>query len=199
MNHLVNVKKLKNNYFLMRHGKSEANVKKIIISDPIDGINSCGLVNEEEVRKSAKEARDIGLLDENVIIVSSDFKRTKETVEIVRKIFKTGNVIFSPKLRERYFGNWEKTSTSNYQKVWEDDKNTPNHKNNNVESTDEVLERTTSLIKDLEERYANKNILLVSHGDALQILQTAFERIPSFKHRSLPHLETSEIRQVFLR
>jgi probable phosphoglycerate mutase len=83
--------------------------------------------------------------------------------------------------------------------VWDDDINDPHHKNNYVESTSEVLNRTTALIKELEERYSGKKILLVSHGDTLQILKTAFEQISSAHHRSLPHLNVAEIRELSLK
>ncbi len=102
-------------------------------------------------------------------------------------------------MRERYFGDWEQKHNRHYQDVWDEDINDPNHKNNNVESTAEVLDRTTSLIKDLEEKYSGKKILLVSHGDALQILQTGFEKVSSSCHRSLPHLNVAEIRELTLK
>ena len=104
----------------------------------------------------------------------------------------------TPKLRERFFGAWEKQHNSNYQNVWADDILDGAHKHNDVESTREVLSRTTSLIRELENSYTGRTILLVSHGDALQILQTAFERVDSSCHRLVPHLETGEIRRLQL-
>jgi probable phosphoglycerate mutase len=102
----------------------------------------------------------------------------------------------TPKLRERYFGLWDKKHSSHYHDVWTNDKFDANHKKDDVESTAEVRERTTSLINDLEREYQGKTILLVSHGDALQILLTAFADIESSQHRTLTHLETAEIRRV---
>ena len=40
------IKQLKNTYFVLRQGKSEANVKGIIISNLIEGKVSYGLVEE---------------------------------------------------------------------------------------------------------------------------------------------------------
>ena len=56
----------------------------------------------------------------------------------------------------------------------------------------------TALIVDLERRYSGRDILLVSHGDPLQILQAGFVRIDPSRHRSLPALETAEIRHLRL-
>ncbi|CAF4353268.1 unnamed protein product, partial [Adineta steineri] len=52
----------------------------------------------------------------------------------------------------------------------------------------------------LEDKYQNQIIFLVSHGDALQILQTAFERIPNAnQQRYLKHLERAEFRPLLLK
>jgi hypothetical protein len=37
-------------------------------------------------------------------------------------------------------------------------------------------------------------VILVAHGDVLQILQTAFEGVDPREHRSLPHLPNAELR-----
>ena len=47
-------------------------------------------------------------------------------------------------------------------------------------------------------RFADTTVLLVSHGDALQILQTAFHRMDASRHRQLDHLDTAEIRLLTL-
>jgi len=201
MNHLDGITKLKNHYFVIRHGKSKANVDEIILSNPDIGTIDYGLVEEgrHQVEKSVKEAKNKGILDSNTIIVSSDFTRTKETAEIAKKILESANSILTPQLRERYFGNWEKKHNRHYHDVWNDDMKDPGHKHNGVESTSEVLDRTTHLIKDLEKQFEGKKILLVSHGDALQILQTGFEKVSSSLHREISHLNVAEIRKLILK
>ena len=58
------------------------------------------------------------------------------------------------------------------------------------------MARVTAVVADYEKRYSAATILLVSHGDALQILQTAFARRDASSHRQLEHLNTAEIRQL---
>ena len=41
-----------------------------------------------------------------------------------------------------------------------------------VESVQQVVERVSSLVASLESRYSNKHIILTSHADTLQIMQT---------------------------
>lgn len=80
--------------------------------------------------------------------------------------------------------------------MWDKDGADPHHTDANVESAEEVVARVSSLIHDLEGAYSHKKILLVSHGDALQMLQTFFEGTPSSAHRSLPHLKVAEVRKM---
>jgi broad specificity phosphatase PhoE len=61
-----------------------------------------------------------------------------------------------------------------------------------------VLDRVTALVADLERRYSGRDILLVSHGDTLQILQAGFLRLDPSLHRRLPPLGTAEIRELHL-
>jgi broad specificity phosphatase PhoE len=187
-----------NHYVLLRHGKSEANEHEIILSDPKAGVTGYGLTSEGrmQVTTTVQAAREHGLLDAATIIYSSDFKRCRETAEIARAILQCGPVQLTPVLRERFFGRLEHTHHSNYQKVWDLDKQDSDHTEYGVESARAVLKRTTGLIHTLEARYHNATILLVSHGDALQILQTAFEHVSPAHHRQLPHLAPAEIRAV---
>ena len=192
------VSTLKNTYFALRHGTSEANVQGIILSDPKYGIPEYGLTPEgkEEVRQSAETAKKEGVLDESTVIVSSDFKRAKETAERAARVLGIAELLFDPALRERFFGRFEGTSNTNYKKVWEKDANNATHTHKGVESAQAVLERTLTVLASLEAQFSSRKILLVSHGDALQILQTAFEHVPVSAHRTLTHLKTAEIRQL---
>jgi probable phosphoglycerate mutase len=60
------------------------------------------------------------------------------------------------------------------------------------------MQRVTSVIADYESSHRDATLLLVSHGDALQLLQTAFLRRDASKHRTLEHLNTAEIRRLQL-
>ena len=60
----------------------------------------------------------------------------------------------------------------------------------------DAIKRTLILISKLEKKHKNKKILLVSHGDVLQILHTHVSGKPVGHHRLIPHLETAEIREL---
>lgn len=190
----MNKDDLRNNYFLIRHGYSKANEQGIIASNPEMGTVKYGLTNngKNQVRATALTFT----ATDDVIIYSSDFLRTRETAEILKEVLQTEDVIYTPLLRERFFGFYDGLDDDQYEEVWKNDKNDENNKINSVETPRQVSNRAESLISDIEAKYSNKNILLVSHGDCLQILQTVFEGISPAKHRTLNHLNVSEIRKI---
>jgi broad specificity phosphatase PhoE len=198
MNHLNNLTKLKNHYWAMRHGQSKANLQNIIISHPENGTHEdYGLT--ELGQEQAKAATANSPLTKETIMYCSDFSRARETAHIVQQALGVPDIHVSHKLRERHFGNWEKGNSTNlYDIVWVSDGQNADHVENGVEAANAVLDRATALIVELEKKYRGKNILLISHGDTLQILQTGFRKIDASKHRSLPNLETAEIRELVL-
>jgi len=197
MNNLFNIRVLKNRYFIMRHAESEANKKKIIISSLDNGLSGYGLSKKgrKQVFKSIKKNT---IFNDEVIIFSSSFKRARETALIIIENMKIRNYFFTDYLRERNFGDFEKKRDFNYKNVWELDKENPDQKIYNVESVNEVLNRMTFLIVQIEKKYKDKIILLISHGDPLQILATAFSNVLPSDHRNMNYLEPAEIREIKL-
>ncbi|MDA3809281.1 MAG: histidine phosphatase family protein [Spirochaetaceae bacterium] len=183
-----------NNYYLIRHGHSKANEEGIIISNPEIGTLKYGLTEngKKQIKASAVKFPEI----KNPIIYSSDFLRTRESAEILKEILQTEDVLYTPLLRERFFGFYDSLGDDQYNEIWRKDKNDENNKINSVESPKQVFNRVESLINDLESLYTDKNILLVSHGDCLQIMQTVFEQISPALHRSLKHINVAEIRKM---
>ena len=181
----------------MRHGQSKANVANVIVSRiETDRQGDYGL--SELGRIQALEAAQTCGLPTNTVICSSDFARARQTAEIVRAHLGAPQVTLAEALRERSFGEWDGSATGNYARVWAADETDPGRAGRGVEPVAAVLDRTTAFIADLERRYSGRHILLVSHGDTLQILQTAFLRLSSASHRRLPELRTAEIRQLRL-
>ena len=90
-------------------------------------------------------------LSDKFVVVSSDFKRARETAEIIHPHFKGKALLhLEHGLRERDFGELNMTNSSNYQKVWSQDAHNPNHTSFGCETVTNVLSRTSMLIKRLE-------------------------------------------------
>ena len=168
------------------------------MSHPENGVISYGLSTqgELEVKTSIENQKHFNT---KLQIVSSDFKRARESAEIVHRFLNTDTPIkFDNRLRERNFGDLELKLNDQYERVWESDKTDPDHNDQEVESANQVMSRATSLVKELELSFNNETFLLVSHGDTLQILETAFHQEDASRHRSEKHLETGQIRHILM-
>jgi probable phosphoglycerate mutase len=218
MNHLSGTERLANRYHAMRHGQSKANEAGVIVSRiETDRSGDWGL--SELGRRQALTAAERCGLPEDTLICSSDFSRARQTAEIVRARLGAPAVTIAAELRERCFGDLEGTPASNYARVWQADNaragnagagnagttgggadsgGTSGGADSGIESADAVLDRATALIADLERRHSGRDVLLVSHGDTLQILQAGFLRTEASRHRQLAHLDTAEIRELRL-
>lgn len=172
----------------MRHGQSEANVQGIIVSDPAAGVQSFGLTDTGRAQ-ALDSIRATGI--SVAAIISSDFKRARQTAEIAQELLKKP-LTLDARLRERFFGSYNGQSDELYKEVWEKDAaNLP--PGMNVELPESVLSRTLELIAECEEK-SEDSILLVAHGDVCQILLAWGAGRPAAEHRSLPHMKTAEIR-----
>lgn len=195
---MVDLTSLKNIYFGLRHGESEANVSGIIAAGEM-ARNDYGLTEkgEMQVAESVTAAKTQGLLDIQTIILSSPLKRAYETAVVAAETLDipVENIIVEERLREREFGIFEGQSHAAYREIiWPADL-LQKESAHGVENTEDVRKRVLELIEELEEQYAGKSILLVSHGDTLQIFETCFRNISPSQHRSLQHIENAEIRR----
>jgi broad specificity phosphatase PhoE len=204
MNHLSRVDRLANRFSVMRHGQSKANARGVIVSCIENDRRGDYGLTELGRQQVLAAVRGCGLPAETVIC-SSDFSRARQTAEVVRAHLGAAEVGIAEALRERCFGDWEGTPAVNYAPVWAADavadatgEAGAGPAGGNVEPAATVLDRVTAFIVELERQYSGRDILLVSHGDTLQILQAGFLRMDPSGHRSLPHLATAEIRQLRL-
>ncbi len=203
-------KKSGNRYFVMRHGESESNVKNTI-SSRVEDVDHLTEEGRKEVLNSVSEIKNKKI----DLIISSDFMRTKETAEIIKKELKIKdeNFIFDKRIREIDRGDsdgetWAEYFNSNKTKDWY------SYIPKSGESCKDVKLRMTSFLYDIENKYKDKNILIVTHEgparmliagiDGLNDEQTAKQlenKITNFENAkvvelsfiSLPHNENYEL------
>ncbi len=181
----------RNRYYLMRHGQSEANVAGKINSHPDSGCTHFGLTDEGKQQVVDSLANYTGHAIHRVYC--SDFLRTQQTARLVTESLGLPSPIDEPLLRERYFGDWDGLSDCHYERVWQQDATAPHKPSGQVESSAQVFTRAMSVIERLERQHLDETILLVAHGDVLQILRTVWFNLAPHEHRSLPSIHTAEI------
>jgi len=194
----LDFKALHNTYFAARHGESVANREKIIVSNPKEGTTGYPLTEEgrEQVRESFEKAIANNTFSKPVIIFTSDFLRARETADIASELVPTEIMISTEDLRERFFGLFEKSPDINYQKVWDNDNNAEIENSDSSETAENVRKRALRIVQQAERHYENKDILIVSHGDTLRILETAFRNMKANDHMRLTPFTNAEIRTL---
>lgn len=175
---------LRNQYWVLRHGKSIPNEKGIIVSSLENGtLEQYKLASEgvEQARLAGEAFRRI--LEENKILLGnvricySPFSRTSHTAKVVASVldlpFDGPQCKVIPELRERFFGpSYELLSHDKYSEIWALDEKDPFQPPEGGESVADVASRLTKALVDLESEFNECTVLIVSHGDPLQIIQT---------------------------
>ncbi|MDI6734533.1 MAG: class I tRNA ligase family protein [Patescibacteria group bacterium] len=169
---LSNAKQKANNrYLVMRHGEAESNIKDVINSNPKDkDFYPLTLKGRTAVEAAVKDLKK----EKIDLIIASDFKRTKETAEIVASGLGIKEIVFEKRLREvnsgdfngkpgHTYGNFGSSYIAKFTK----DKEPPNGEN-----LLELAKRTSEVVFDLEKKYKSKTILLISHEYPIWMLET---------------------------
>lgn len=153
-------------FYLVRHGEAEQNVRHILSSH--DNGEQFGLT---EAGKSQAEAVARELADESIgIIFSSPLRRTRETAEAIAAA--TGaQIILDDRLRETDFGVFSGRSTSElWAKYPEPITRLEGNEEERLEGFRAMRTRLESFLADIPEAYRGERIVIVSHGDPIEIL-----------------------------
>lgn len=150
--------KLKNKYFLLRHGQAISNVKKINSCWPEKFFNPLTKKGESQIRAASKI-----LKNKNInLIFSSDILRAKTTAEIIGKGLNLKPVC-DKRLREYSFGIYNGGSLMDFFNLFRSQRARFHKKPKNGETYAEIKKRTLLFLKSLEKKFSKKNILIVSH------------------------------------
>jgi isoleucyl-tRNA synthetase len=193
----------KNNFFLMRHGHSENNQKKIVSCYP--EAQNYGLTpdGEKKTRASAEKLKKylvqkkLGPID---VIFSSDLERTRHTAKIVKEVTGfAGEIIFDERLREVHLGAFNNKPHKEFQAQFANIYERFENKVDGAENWQDVKKRMMEFLREINGKYSGKNILIVSHGDPVWILSGALEHLG--RKEQLEHLypQNADWRKVELK
>ncbi|XP_026458649.1 uncharacterized protein LOC113359190 [Papaver somniferum] len=157
---------------------------------------------------------------ENVRICYSPFSRTRHTAQVAASALNISlegpQCKVMKELRERFFGpSFELQSHERYSEIWDhDEKGRLMKPEEGGESVADVASRFATAVETIEKDFQGCAVLIVSHGDPLQVLQTiisATDKAPGedfktradavkvasilSKHRKFA-LHTGELRQL---
>jgi isoleucyl-tRNA synthetase len=179
-----NVAKSGNKYFVMRHGEAENNAQNIYSSDR----NTFHLTEKGR----AQVMKTVASLKKQKItkIYCSPFLRTRETAEIVCEQigFPIDKIIYDDRIRELEFGEFSGRPVSEYwdymkDKTWEFDTPVPGG-----ESFQDGKNRIGDFIYEINQQNKNEQILIISHGLAVEMVPAVIEAADKKRSLEVFHL-----------
>lgn len=151
-----------NKYFVMRHGGTEGN-KSEVVSFSKQADDHLTTEGREGVAKTANTLKH----EKIDLIIASPFTRTKETAEVVAQEHNIplDQIIFDERIQEINPGNLDGQNWNEYHSIiMNAGKDWFTAGMPGGESYLQVRQRIGEFIYDLENKYKDKNILVVTHG-----------------------------------
>ena len=183
-----------NRYFIMRHGEADSNVFDVVSSSPENMDINLTKKGTEQVRRVAARFKKKGL----DLIFSSPIKRTRETAEMISK--ETGApVIYDNRIIEFNVGvfNGQPATEELDFIISQEDRFAAVPKEG--ESLNAIRARMMSFTAELEQKYRDKKILIVSHGEPLWLLEGASQGMNEeelIESRMTKYINPGELREL---
>lgn len=187
--------KLRNKYFILRHGETVYQTKKkdfVYPSFPEKPLIKLTKRGQNQIKTAAKKLKKAKI----DLIFSSDIFRARQTAEIAAKELER-KVNFDKRLRDINLGTYHGKTKEEfycdfprkrfYQRIKEG------------EGWNDVKRRIVTFIKEIDKKFKNKNILIVSHGDPLWLLEGAVKNWSIdklIKIKEANFIKTGEIREL---
>jgi broad specificity phosphatase PhoE len=189
--------KLRNKYYLLRHGQTIYQTKKKDLIYPPPELDHIPLTKigkkqiEEVAKKLKKEKIDF--------IYSSDMLRTRQTAEIVAKNLGIKKINFSERLRdinmgvyhgrkkEEYYFHFPRFSKKRFLKAPK-----------NGESWTKAQKRMLDFLKEIDKKHKGKKFLIISHGDPLWLLEGGVKKWSQdrlLSEKKLNYIKVGQLRE----
>lgn len=184
--------KLNNIYFILRHGEARSNKEQFVSSWPEK-------VNNPLTEKGKKQVKKIipKLKRENIdLIFSSDLLRCKQTAEMISKSSKF-KIKFDKRLRETNVGIFNGRTVEEWENFFKNKKERFIKRPPKGESKRDVYKRMLDFIKEINKRYTNRSILIISHGDVLLGAVKGFSGKKMLRNKDKSELNTGEYKKIY--
>ena len=146
------------NLYVVRHGQTEANVNHLFNGRNERDLTEFGI---EQANSLANRMKTIS----KDLIFSSPLKRARHTASILN--INNIEIISDDRLIERDYGKFTLKSVD----LIKDRRNKlfdlENNEIKEIESYKSIYDRVGNFIEEIKEKYADKNILVVTHGDVV--------------------------------
>ncbi len=160
-----------NTFYLVRHGQTVWNTLGKTQGHGDSPLTNLGVSQAENLGEALKDFP----ID---IVYSSDLGRAVQTAEIISEKLGKKSVP-TPLLREMGFGIWEGMQLKKIEETYPEKFNLWRHSPDKLEieggeTLNHILDRQKQLIEELNNKYENKHILLVSHSVTVRVMLLHF-------------------------
>jgi isoleucyl-tRNA synthetase len=198
-------KKSGNQYFGMRHSLSKANVQNIYSGTRDSEVDDLDFENgsEDLIDQAFQKNKNTLSGKEKIVIVTSPFRRARKTAELLvqRLGVDTAEIIIDERLHEWKVGDgFEGKEPAMFHELRKQFKDWYEDILPGGESMKNIVARLGSLFYELENKYQNTTVILVSHMRPLCLAEFmceggSAENYPSF-HAHYNDFNNAEIRQL---
>lgn len=174
--------------FLVRHGETEENVAGILMGHHHGVLTEKGKTQAQEVATVLKDYKFAH-------IYSSDLKRCIDTAEFIKEFHPEIPLTFTKELRERNMGVFQgqKGDSMDWDSLLGD---VENRKAEGGESFSEVKIRALNFIRQLYERHASDDVLLITHNGWINQVISYFTKV-SFA--DIPKVDNAQVIEIEVR
>ena len=191
---------LLNRYTAVRHARAASNVAGVLCSRPE---NDQGIIPETEQALITTARRLLDSFSNPPLLLISPMPRCMQTAHAIRRTLESELGIalhaeLRAELTERRYGDLEGASYDVWPQLKEHDLIRPSQSFRGAEPLTEFYGRLCSLLDDVEHRHKGRHILLVSHCDPIQVLETLFigQEVAHYSEtRQFANLEFCEFRR----
>jgi len=169
--------------YVIRHGQTRGNLEKLFLGINED-INETGI---EQAKEAAKLVENLNI----DLVVCSPAIRTRHTYKLLN--IDNIPVIFDERLIERDFGVFENGSylELDRKEFW----SYHSTKYTGLETMKSVYNRTSECLDELKNKYAGKNILMVTHGGVCRAIYWYCNGVPEDGSVSFDRHKNCEIKE----
>jgi len=158
--------KLFNNYFILRHGEAVSNKEDFVSCWPEKIKNPLTSKGKKQIQKIILELKK----EKINLIFSSDVLRAKQTAQMTAKELGL-KVSFDKRLREINVGIFNGESIKEWNSYFVTRAEKFTKRAPGAENRRDIKKRMMDFIKDIDKKYKNKTILIISHENPLIVLQ----------------------------
>lgn len=181
-----------NSYIAIRHGEAESNILHILNSDPSVQIKLTP-IGRDQVKQA------ISQIPSNLdLIIYSPLQRARESAEIIKNSLNIEDRAFlsDEQVRELGMGAFEGLHMGEKHSVFKIREDEFTISVGGSETLNQLRVRMGTFLHGLEQKYKNKKILIVSHGDPLWILEAVIKNLDISETLALDktYIKNAEVR-----